>query len=383
MNLYDQKYNWKLLLLVAGLTIVLVSVWYNNMLSKELATEEEKKIQLWANAYRNLNNAEENTDIGFLFEVIQNNTTVPVILTDDKDSIFFWRNIDSVKAMQPNYLFNLLNEMRKSKPPIVIEITPGDYSYIYYKESYPLVKLKFYPVIQLGIIGIFLIVSYIAFSNSRNAEQNRIWVGMAKETAHQLGTPISSLAAWVEYLREYKTINDASVNEIEKDVARLEQITDRFSKIGSSPVLELQNIVPSLQKNMDYISKRASQQVEFSLKTSERLMAYFNPPLFDWVMENLLKNALDAMDGKGKIIIAAEEDEKHVFIDVSDSGKGIPKSKFDTVFKPGYSTKKRGWGLGLALVKRIVEKYHKGKIFVKHSEPGKGTTFRIVLKRKH
>jgi two-component system, sporulation sensor kinase D len=382
VNWFSQKYNWKLGLLIAATLIAVVSMYYTNELAKELATEERKKIQLWANAYKNLNNADEFTDIGFLFEVIQNNSTVPVILTDDKDSIIFWRNVDSLEAINnSNYLPNQLSEMKKAQPPIVIEVVAGKQNFIYFKESFPLKKLRLYPIIQLCIIAVFLVVAYLAFSTSRNAEQNRIWVGMAKETAHQLGTPISSLAAWVEYFKETNAANKEAVEELEKDVARLEQITERFSKIGSTPVLENHNLAETISKNVEYMKRRSSVQVQFLVNAPEVLIANYNPPLFDWVFENLLKNALDAMSGKGAIEIVAKEDKKQITIDIKDSGKGIPKSKHETIFTAGYSTKKRGWGLGLTLVKRIVEEYHKGKIFVKHSEVGKGTTFRIVLNK--
>lgn len=375
---------WKLLLAGAAAVFALVTIYYTNQLSQELAREERKKIELWANAYKHLNDADENTDIGFLSEVFLNNTTVPVILTNEHDSIIFWRNLDSARvAIRSDYLPKQLKSMKKSQAPIIIQLDDGTRQYIYYKDSFPLVKLKYYPFLQFFIIGIFLLAVYIAFTNSRIAEQNRIWIGMAKETAHQLGTPISSLAAWLELLKESNKIEPEAVNEIEKDVARLEIIADRFSKIGSAPLLEKNDVCESIRKSVDYIKKRASVNVDFSFHMPPHPVdALFNPPLFDWVMENLLKNALDAMQGKGAIVISVTDDQKQVIIDVKDHGKGIPKSKFDTVFQPGYSTKKRGWGLGLTLVKRIIEHYHHGKVFVKDSELGKGTTFRVILNKK-
>ncbi len=382
MNVFYLRYNWKLWLLIVASLIAVVTIYYTNELAKELAEEEVKKIKLWSNAYKNLNTANENTDIGFLFEVIQNNTTVPVILTNENDSIIFWRNLDSTKVLQSNtYLTEQLQHMKTAHKPIEIEVGDGSRNYIYFNESFPLKKLRLYPIVQLCIIGIFLVVAYIAFTNTRKAEQNSIWVGMAKETAHQLGTPISSLSAWVEYFRETNVAGNEAVNELEKDVARLEQITERFSKIGATPILEPHNLSETILKNIDYMKKRASQQVVFNAVLPNEIVTKFNPPLFDWVMENLLKNALDAMEGKGKIEVKAFIENNVVFIDISDTGKGIPKSKHDAIFKPGYSTKKRGWGLGLTLVKRIIEEYHKGKVFVKHSEPGKGTTFRIELNK--
>lgn len=383
LNLYDQNSRLKIAILGVGFLIVVASVVYTNILASKLAAQEKRKVALWANAYKNLNMADENTDIGFLFEVIKNNETVPVILTDERGNIKAWRNIDSARvAHDSTYLKSQLEAMRNSKEPLIIEVAPGQKNYIFYKDSYPLVQLKIYPFVQLGIIAIFLIVAYIALVTSKAAEQNRVWVGMAKETAHQLGTPISSLAAWVEFLKEAGVKGDDEgqvASELEKDVARLELVADRFSKIGSKPNLERKNVREYLEKSMEYIRNRASQQVVFTLHGSPEIEANINPSLFDWVVENLLKNALDAMTGKGKIDIYVSKDGNKTIIDVKDSGKGIPKSKFKTVFQPGYSTKKRGWGLGLTLTKRIIENYHSGKIMVKESGPDTGTTFRIIL----
>jgi signal transduction histidine kinase len=380
--MFVKKENWKLWLLAAALIIVALSVYYANKLSRELAEEERRKIELWANAYKHLNSANENTDVGFLLNIMENNTSVPVILVNEKDSIIFWRNLDSAKvAKNPDYLAEELAEMKADRQPLTIDVADGIQHFVYYSDSFPLVQLKYYPVVQLIVIGIFLLVAYAAFSNLRNAEQNRIWVGMAKETAHQLGTPISSLSAWVELLKDAPAVQQESVMEIEKDVARLELIAERFSKIGSTPVLELKDISAAIEHNVDYIRNRASKNVIFNVNIQPQLQAMYNAPLFDWVMENLLKNALDAMEGKGSITVNTKQDEKHIYIDVKDTGKGIAKSKFNTVFEPGYSTKKRGWGLGLTLVKRIVENYHHGKVFVKESEIGKGTTFRIILNK--
>jgi len=380
--MFVNKQNWKLWLLAAAIVIVALSVFYANKLARELAEEERRKIELWSSAYRQLNMANENTDIGFLLNIIENNTSVPVILVNEKDSIVFWRNLDSVKVVEnPEYLPKQFAKMKTDKQPLAIDVVEGIQHFVYYSDSYALVKLKYYPVVQLFVIGIFLLVAYLAFSNSRNAEQNRIWVGMAKETAHQLGTPISSLAAWIELLKSSPQVQQESVTEIEKDVARLELIAERFSKIGSTPVLELNDISAGIERNVDYIKNRASKNVNFNVNIQPQLQVKYNAPLFDWVMENLLKNALDAMEGKGSITVVAKQDEKHIYIDVKDTGKGIAKSKFNTVFEPGYSTKKRGWGLGLTLVKRIVENYHHGKVFVKESEIGKGTTFRIILNK--
>ncbi len=383
MNLYEQRSTWKMLLLAAAFLIVVASLFYTNVLANNIAEEEKAKVELWANAYHNLNLADENTDVSFLFEVIKNNETVPVILTDDNDLIKASRNFDQDRVdSDPGYLIEQLAEMKLEREPIIIATSGGKNNYIYYKDSTPLVQLRYFPYVQIGIIGIFFFIAYVAFSSARTAEQNRVWAGMAKETAHQLGTPISSLAAWVQYLKEVNVNEPVSPEilvELEKDIDRLELVAERFSKIGSTPKLEQANINSHLLKIMDYLQHRSSDQVSYTMVNKDELMAPINAPLFEWVVENLLKNALDAMDGKGSISINSGVKEDSIWIEITDNGKGIPSSKFSTVFEPGYSTKKRGWGLGLALTKRIVEQYHKGKIVVLRSEIGKGTTFGITL----
>ena len=370
------------MLMVAALFIVSASLYYTNILANSIAKQEKYKVELLAYAYRILNQADENTDIG-LFEVIKNNENIPVILTDEDGNIKTSRNLDSSSiANRPNYLLEQLEEMKNSHEPIVINTPNNTKNFIYYKDSFQLVQLRYYPYVQITIIVLFFLVAYIAFSNARTAEQNRVWAGMAKETAHQLGTPTSSLAAWVEYIKEMEPtrhgLNELS-NELQKDVDRLELVAERFSKIGSSPRLEMGNVHWHLEKAIDYIKRRSSKQVNFSIDADETATAMINPALFDWVIENLLKNALDAMDGKGDIHLSLFKTADEVIIDVNDSGKGMPSSTFSKVFQPGFSTKKRGWGLGLALSKRIIEQYHNGKIFVKQSEIGKGTTFRVIL----
>lgn len=383
MNFYRQQSTWRLLLIAGALIIVAASLWYTNHLAKDIAHGEQKKVELWANAYKNLNQADDNTDIGFLFEVIKNNQSVPVILTNETNEILAWRNLDSAKANNdPSFLPQKLREMKKGKAPLQIEVFKGTYNYIYYEDSFLLTQLRYYPFVQLGIIGLFLFVAYLSFSTVKSAEQNQVWVGMAKETAHQLGTPISSLVAWVEYLKDYlpeDTSKEEILAEMGKDVGRLELIADRFSKIGSKPKLENIQLLEPLEKTFHYIKRRSSSRVEFKMEVPEHLYVKINAPLFEWVLENLLKNALDAMDGSGKIEMQAYEEDKYIAVEVKDSGKGIPSSQFKTVFQPGFSTKKRGWGLGLTLTKRIVEQYHGGKIFVKSSEVNKGTTFKIEL----
>lgn len=318
----------------------------------------------------------------FISEVAINSASVPVIFTDStRKNIIAFGNIDSVKIKDPGYAKRTLEEMAYENNPIPIELGQGEKNYIFYHDSYLRTQLKYFPYVQLAVIGLFLLIAYTLFSTSRKSEQNQVWVGMAKETAHQLGTPLSSLLAWLEYL-DMKGVDKTMVNEIRQDVKRLETITERFSKIGSIPVLSKENIFEVLEKSVNYLKTRTSQNVSYSINTSDKnLTAQLNVPLFEWVIENLCRNAVDAMDGKGSILITISDQMQFVYIDVGDTGKGISKSKFKTVFDPGFTTKKRGWGLGLSLSKRIIENYHFGKIFVKRSEHEKGTTFRIVLNK--
>lgn len=382
MNLYEKRNTLNFVLMFLAALIVAASLIYTNILATNLGEQERNKVALWANAYKNLNQADENTDIGFLFDVIKNNETVPVILADEAGDIKAWRNLDSIKAERdPEYLTRQLKNMKEDRPPIVVEVGPDEKNYIYYKDSFPLVQLRYFPFVQLGVIALFILIGYVTVMTTRSAEQNRVWVGMAKETAHQLGTPISSLMAWVEYLKESgdKPIKPQVTEEIEKDVNRLELVADRFSKIGSKPSLDPLDLNALLLRSMNYVKDRASGKVSFQLNEKAQVSADMNAPLFEWVMENLLKNALDAMEGAGQLTITLSQQEGNAIVDVTDTGKGIPRSKFNTVFQPGFSTKKRGWGLGLALTKRIVEQYHGGKIVVKDSTEGKGTTFRITI----
>ena len=383
MNIYAQKQRWKLLLLTAALLIGAASLWYTNKLVKSLADEERKKINLWAEATKKLADVSElNTDLGFPYAVISDNTTIPVILTDSAFNMITFRNLDSVKMRNSLHADDEIAEMRDSHDPIEIVLPGQNKNYILYKDSTLLVKLRYYPYFQLSVIALFLFVSYLAFSNSRKSEQNQVWVGMAKETAHQLGTPLSSLIAWMEILK-MKGLSSEYTGEIQKDIQRLQTITDRFSKIGSAPSLQKENVQQVLDHSINYIKTRTSDKIIFSLhnNSSAQVFAPMNIPLFEWVIENILKNAIDAMTGEGKIAVNITDQQQFVYIDIADSGKGIAKGQFKTVFKPGYTTKSRGWGLGLSLSKRIIEEYHDGQIFIKHSEPNKGTTFRIVLKK--
>lgn len=383
MNIYSQKQQWKIFLLFAAMLIAVASSWYTDKLVKALSEEEKKKVELWAEGTKKLADIElEPCDISFLFDVIKNNKTVPVILTDEQGRPISYRNLDSVKATKPGFLEEQLRIMKEQHPPIVITLFKDHRNYIYYKDSILLTQLRYYPNIQLIIIGLFLIVAYLAFSYSRNAEQNQVWIGMAKETAHQLGTPLSSLMAWVEIMRG-RGMDESTAAEVGKDITRLHVITERFSKIGSKPTLHKENLIPVLEKAIDYIRNRTSSKVEFSIKVAQDhdIVVPINVPLFDWVIENICKNAVDAMENRGSITLYVSDQRQFIYIDIADTGRGIPKRKFKTVFKPGYTTKSRGWGLGLSLVKRIVENYHGGQIFVKSSEVNKGTTFRIVLRK--
>lgn len=384
MNIYARKQRWKIFLLITAVLISVSSLWYTNNLVNKLRVQEQKKVELWAEGTRQLSDISvESGDISFALEVIRNNTTVPVILTDEDNRIISTRNLDSISATNDAYLQKQLQIMESQRPPIEISFANNQKNFIFYKDSYLLTQLKYYPIFQLAVIGLFLLVSYLAFSSSRKAEQNQVWVGMAKETAHQLGTPLSSLVAWIEYLK-MKGQQDQHLSEIEKDVDRLQTITERFSKIGSAPALHKENILTVIQDSINYIKKRSSSKVKFELSSMEDVDVYapINIPLFEWVLENLFKNAIDAISGDGDINILVTDQQQFVYIDISDTGKGISKSKHKTVFKPGYTSKNRGWGLGLSLSKRIIEEYHSGQIFVKSSELNKGSTFRIVLKKQ-
>jgi len=375
-----QKLRWNLIiLLIAGL--IFSSLIFTNSLVKQLSIEERKKIELWAEGMKQLSNLENtNKDINFIFEVIQDNTTVPVLLTDEKDSILSYRNFSYSKIDSPQKVATLIKNMRNSHEPIQVTLLDGKKNFIYYKDSTTLVSLTYYPYVLISIIIVFLIITYFAFSQARRAEQNRIWVGLAKETAHQLGTPTSSLLACLDMLKE--GVNGLNVAvELEKDILRLEKIADRFSKIGSVPSLEQKNIIETINNSTDYLKRRVSNRIKFTrlYDDNETVIIPINSILIEWVIENIVRNAIDAIQGDGEIIFDIQDHIQVVYIDICDNGKGIPKSKFKKIFEPGYTTKSRGWGLGLTLSKRIIEEYHNGKIFINYSELNKGTSFRIVL----
>lgn len=499
MNIYIQKQRWKLGLAAMALLIVILSFWYTQNLAKRIASEERAKAQVWAKAvqsqaelikftnhlfsaikkeerkkaelvaeaFKQLNRFDGGSDINFVLKVLQENTTIPVILKNDNgqitsrnldsalssDSVYlktqleimkskyepvvfnYYKNfnsylyyndskvfadlqvvfdklirsfrelaqtadvkviftdaskrriiahsdkVDSLEIRSPEVLRQTLLNLANENVPLQIDLGEGATSYIFYGESELLRKLRYYPYIQFGVIGLFLVIAYVLFSTARKAEQDQVWVGMSKETAHQLGTPLSSLMAWNEYLLA-QGADPAIIKEMQQDVKRLNTITDRFSKIGSQPALSHENISIVLSESLDYLQKRSSRNVVYDIKIpDEAIYAQLSIPLFDWVIENLCKNAIDAMEGKGQITIEMQEVPEGLTIDITDTGKGIAKANYTTVFEPGYTTKSRGWGLGLSLCKRIIENYHKGKIYVLSSEAGKGTTFRIELKR--
>jgi two-component system, sporulation sensor kinase E len=383
LSIYYKKNNWKIVLLLVAIVIGAVSLYYTSRVVSNIEKQEKKKMLLWAKATKELSSAEDlELNQEFLLDILRENDNIPVILTDDNLQILSYLNIDAHEAERPGYLERQLVVMRQQHEPILIEPIEGVRQYIFFKDSDLLYQLRYYPYFQLGVISVFLLVSYLAFSMSRRYEQDFLWVGMAKETAHQLGTPISSLLAWHEYLKTKAKDADAieMVNEVGKDLERLETITERFSKIGSMPVLESVNLNDVLEQAMGYMRKRASDKVKFNLEGPEQsLQVLLNRPLFEWVIENLTKNSLDAMSGAGEINVQLSTQGKFAFIDFSDTGKGISPAEFQSIFKPGITTRKRGWGLGLTLAKRIIEHYHAGKIFVKWSEQGKGTTFRMQI----
>jgi signal transduction histidine kinase len=377
--------NWKTLLAILAIVIATGTIIYSQYLGSKIAGEERLKVEQWVEASKFIIEAPAEANITFASRIVTENTSIPIIETDEKDSVTSWVNLDSSRAENPEYVQRKLRQFKSYGHESVLWINPRDSSmrnYYYYGESRLLKEVRYYPIVQLGIVTLFIIITIFSIRSSFRSVQNQVWAGMAKETAHQLGTPVSSLEGWVEMLRE-KSVDDQIVQELEKDVGRLRLISDRFGKIGSTPQLEEVDLVHQIRNMVDYMRKRATGKIRFAINTHgrERIITKVSPPLFDWVIENLLKNALDAMEGKGEINVDIREEKKSIVLDISDTGKGISKQHMGEVFKPGYTTKKRGWGLGLSLSRRIIHQYHQGEIFVKSSEPGRGTTFRIILKK--
>lgn len=364
---------------VAVATVIVVCSWmFTNTLVKGLEAEERRKMEIWAHATQQFISADENTDIDFVSSIIEGNTTIPVYMTDTLDNVLFVRNVAGASSDSISYN-EAIQRLKQLGHRIEVNVNGETVQYIYYDDSSLLRKLAYFPYVQFSVIAFFLLVAFLAFSSIKNAEQNKVWVGLSKETAHQLGTPISSLLAWMELMKD-RHVDDAHLPEMQKDVERLRVVAERFSKIGSQPTLQKGDLIPVLQNALNYMRGRASKQVTIDMKTDcESVMVNMNVPLLEWVIENLCKNAIDAMDGQGKIELEVSRDANKVYVDVTDTGKGMERSMYKKVFRPGFTTKKRGWGLGLSLTKRIVTEYHKGKIFVKSSEINVGTTFRIIL----
>ena len=389
--------NWRSLLALVGIVIVTATIFYSQYLAKKIATDERQKVSLWVAASKAML-SNPGMDLTLPNLIRNGQQSIPIIETNEKDSIIDYINLDSARAARDKpWLYRQMSKFRDQNSPL--EVTLSDNPYVanryYYGHTTLLDEVRYYPLVQLFIVALFIFFTLYSITIRNKATTNQLWAGMAKETAHQLGTPVSSLEGWVEMLKE-TDIDPRTVVEIKKDVDRLKLVSDRFGKIGSKPQLEEKDLIGQIRTMMEYIRKRAAGKVHFVLQVQgyteeipgtpaiggpRPVVARISGPLFDWVIENLLKNALDAMDGKGSITVAIAEQEKEFLIDITDTGKGIAAKNVAKVFKPGFTTKKRGWGLGLSLSKRIIEQYHKGLLFVRHSEPGKGTTFRIVLKK--
>lgn len=382
MNLFSNTLLFKRVAIAVSFVIVTLILWNTYTFFQKFKTEERVKMEILAEAQKEIGSISDlNASVTLPLKVIENNNSIPMILVDEKGDILYTQNLDSIKSLNPNFIEKQLAIMKNQNEPITISYDGKNKQFIYYKDSDLLNKLTYYPIALILILILFLTVIYLFYSSNKAAETNRLWTGMAKETAHQIGTPLSSLLGWISILKMEK-VDETYIDEIEKDVYRLNTIANRFSKIGSVPELKSENIISVTKQAFDYLESRSSKQINFSFKTDEKeIKTKLNKELFGWVIENLIKNAIDAMQGKGKLQLEISQTQKKVKIIVSDTGKGMPKKLFKQIFKPGFTTKKRGWGLGLSLSKRIIEDYHKGKIFVKKSELGKGTTFQIVLDR--
>jgi two-component system, sporulation sensor kinase D len=381
MQFSNKSNNVRWILVSLSFLITVLILWNTYRFFQIFKNEERLKMELWAQAQKTLSSANENTDIELPFQIIKNNTTIPLILADKFDSILGCKNIEEEVVKNKKEIKKQLQRYKSFNNKIEIEYVKGEFQYLYYANSPLLNKLKFYPIALLLIIFLFGTLVYNFYKTSKISSQNKLWAGMAKETAHQIGTPLSSLIGWLEIMKA-DNVDPITVQEIEKDIVRLQNITDRFSKIGSEPNLEQKNLVSETQNAYEYLQSRFSKQILFSFKAPDyEIPILINPALHSWTIENLVKNAIDAMKGKGSILVSIEDDSRATKIKVTDSGKGIPKNQFNKIFETGFTTKKRGWGLGLSLTKRIVEEYHKGKIKVLHSEINKGTTIQITFKK--
>ena len=384
MQWTDRIRQVKIVLVLAAVFLVVASLAVSQFLVSDLKEEEQRKMGVWAQAMRTLNNADENTDLSLVLEVLNGNHTIPVIVLDRQGDVQDYRNL-AVRADKAKdsllYIKEKAQAWQKAEHSIRIDLSEQDYMEICYGESLMLIRLAWWPYVQLGVVLVFVLIAIFALLSSKKAEQNKVWVGLSKETAHQLGTPISSLMAWVEVLKDTYP-DDELIPELGSDVKRLQRIAERFSKIGSKPEIQPENLNEVVTQVLQYIGRRTSNRVSLVCNLPQQpLIVPMNAPLFEWVVENLCKNAVDSMDGDGTITLTATDLPNCYALEVADTGKGIAKNHFQTIFMPGFTTKKRGWGLGLSLAKRIIEDYHQGHIFVKNSELGKGTTFRIELKK--
>ena len=377
-DVYTGKQWWKAALIAFGVVIGIVSLFYTETFLKELRAEEERKIVLWAKAVEAVFLSEDDSNLAFYSQIIQDNKTIPVILVNDADEIIAHRNLDVPESNPERYLNRKLEEFKESGQELENPYLDGKTNYLYYKGSSLLTKLRLYPLLLLGVISIYMLISYMAFSNARRSEQNKVWTGMAKETAHQIGTPLSAMLGWMAYLKD-KYPQEEAFGEMERDVNRLTAITERFSKIGYQPELTHTALTNTIENSLDYLVNRLGKNVTFTSNIASDLQAQHNPQLISWVLENLITNATDALEGKGEIEVEARLNGTDIFIFVKDSGKGIPSNIQRSIFKPGYSTKSRGWGLGLSLAKRIVDEYHKGSISLVDSQLNQGSTFKITL----
>ena len=381
MQFSEKRNLTRWIIIISSFLIASLILWNTYIFFQIFKEEERNKMELWATAQQSLTNANEFSDIELPLFILQNNKSIPLILTDAKDKILSSANVETIEKDSLK-LKEFLLDIKKQNSPIKVQLSKDKYQLLYYGDSAMLNKLKFYPIALLLVAFLFGGVVYNFYRATKMATQNKLWAGMAKETAHQIGTPLSSLIGWLELLK-LENVEESTITEIEKDINRLQTITDRFSKIGSEPVLEKRDIIEETKSSFEYLQARTSKQVSFDFRApSKPLYVSLNPTLHSWTIENLVKNSIDAMKGKGKLSIEIVEGDTFIYITVTDSGSGIPKNKFKTVFEPGYTSKKRGWGLGLSLTKRIVQDYHKGKIRVVNSEIGKGTTMQISFKKE-
>lgn len=380
MGSFDKKVLAKYIFIAVAIVIAISFLVISNQMAGDMAKDERQKMELWAYAINMAANNDRVGELELTLKILSSNKTIPVILCDEFDNVLMTANIDIPPEDSLEYLAGKVESFKKLNTPIVVE-SPNFKQYVYYGDSSTLQRLQYYPFIQIGVMTFFICVSFLALLSTKNAEQNKLWVGLSKETAHQLGTPISSMLAWVEYLKS-KTEDASILNEMEKDVMRLQVVADRFSKIGSTPAPETRQVGEEMMQSVAYLEKRISKKIKFEFEIpDEPLYAKISASLFSWVIENLTKNAVDAMEGQGHILFKLSQRNGFVCIDITDTGKGLPKAMFKSIFSPGFTTKERGWGLGLSLAKRIIEDYHRGRIYVKSSEIGVGTTFRIELAR--